>query len=1219
MKTSGFDITLPAFILAAAIFTNFSHAQTAASPVPASSLASQATPYAIVELGANYQVWERETYDPAPDGSIVTNIHKYTELATGLNHLVNGQWVASKEEIDISPNGNWAAATNGQHQVYFPGDIYNGVIELDTPDGLKLQSQPIGLSYDDGTNTVLIAELTNSTGEILSSGNQAIYPNAFTGIAADLLYIYTKAGFEQDIILREQPPDPASFGLNPQTTRLQVLTEFFNPPQPVVSTNSVPTPAGNLTDENLSFGAMAMMPAKAFLLGTNSPSVEVSKQWLMLDGRQFLVEEVPVVSLADELENLPLAQTISTRPNPPLNVVLAKRLLPTQRLATVPGKHPMQLAKNIPFSQGLVLDYVTLNSNQTNYTFQCDTTYYISGPVNLNWTTTVEGGTVIKYTNSSSAIVNIVGIGEHPGALNMQTSPYHPAIFTSQDDNTVGDVISVSSGNPVQGAATYLEIHADGYYGTPIRNARFLFAGTAISQVQYYNVLCQVWDCQFVQCGAVFSSSPTYSPVGNLEWHNVLISQCGVGFTNTSGGIGQSVIGEQVTADQVGYLVYAAGWNGSSAYLTNSILTAVGPVYPPNGGITNLVNCQSLPSSAGVFQSVGAANYYLADGTYRQQGTPNISTAMLAELADKTTYPPTVLTSDFNTATVLTRYTSLTPARRDNSGTPDLGYHYDPLDYCWSGLRIYSSLTLSNGVAVGFYGSTGLNGGNLLVSQGTALNLNHLVLYSAVQEQPVIWGTRQAANYLLNGNPATLQMRLTDLSLAGGGSSEYLSSGTAYNINLWDSQLLAVKLQPSYAPYPTITLGLTNNIFQRCALSFASCGSINSTYYVNFYNNLFLYGSLEFSLCEPSYAFYQNVSIADNLFVDCAFSYYSYLGYGPRDISYNGYYQTTRRWGSAPSGYGPAVSGGDVLLTNLDFQTGTLGNYYYPATGTNLARLIDAGSMTAASAGLASYTTQTNQTPDTGMVDIGFHYRDFAIRPGFNQNILIPNDDDCYGGGDGDNGNYLTNLLANIGFSINFFGTTYTNLYVNNNGNVTFDELLSAYTPEPLADLVNNNFANNFAPTNIIAPFWADVDTRGINSGVVTYGTNSVNGNAAFGANWIDVGYYKEEVDKLNEFQLVLINRSDRTNGDFDLEFDYSQIQWETGDGSGGSDGLGGSSARAGYASAGGSTFELNGSGINGAFLDTNKVTGLIYTNFNSTVPGRYVFQFHNGVPLGTP
>ena len=104
---------------------------------------------------------------------------------------MNGQWVESREEIDILPNGT-AAATNGQHQAYFPGDIYQGQIELVTPDGQQLFSRPMGLSYFDGTNSVLIAELTNSIG-VLSGSNQVIYPNAFTGFAADLRYTYTKS------------------------------------------------------------------------------------------------------------------------------------------------------------------------------------------------------------------------------------------------------------------------------------------------------------------------------------------------------------------------------------------------------------------------------------------------------------------------------------------------------------------------------------------------------------------------------------------------------------------------------------------------------------------------------------------------------------------------------------------------------------------------------------------------------------------------------------------------------------------------------------------------------------------------------------------------------------------------------------------------------------------------------------------------------------------
>jgi hypothetical protein len=153
------------------------------------------------------------------------------------------------------------------------------------------------------------------------------------------------------------------------------------------------------------------------------------------------------------------------------------------------------------------------------------------------------------------------------------------------------------------------------------------------------------------------------------------------------------------------------------------------------------------------------------------------------------------------------------------------------------------------------------------------------------------------------------------------------------------------------------------------------------------------------------------------------------------------------------------------------------------------------------------------------------------------------------------------------------------------------------------------------------------VDTRSTNSGVVTYGSGTADGRAAFGVNWINVGYYSSNYDRLNSFQLVFIDRSDRTNGDYDLEFNYAQIKWEAGDYpnyySGGSDGLwvgpAGSPARAGFANTGGSTFELNGSGNARSFLDTNTVTGLIYTNFNSTVPGRYVFQFTNGIPNGTP
>jgi len=98
----------------------------------------------------------------------------------------------------------------------------------------------------------------------------------------------------------------------------------------------------------------------------------------------------------------------------------------------------------------------------------------------------------------------------------------------------------------------------------------------------------------------------------------------------------------------------------------------------------------------------------------------------------------------------------------------------------------------------------------------------------------------------------------------------------------------------------------------------------------------------------------------------------------------------------------------------------------------------------------------------------------------------------------------------------------------------------------------------------------------------------------------------------------VIIDRSDIAAGDFDFEFNYDQIQWEAGTASGGdANGLGGSSARAGYSNGTNTSFEITGSAINGAFLDSNPVTGLIHRSFNSNVPGRFLFHARGGTVLG--
>lgn len=275
---------------------------------------------------------------------------------------------------------------------------------------------------------------------------------------------------------------------------------------------------------------------------------------------------------------------------------------------------------------------------------------------------------------------------------------------------------------------------------------------------------------------------------------------------------------------------------------------------------------------------------------------------------------------------------------------------------------------------------------------------------------------------------------------------------------------------------------------------------------------------------------------------------------------------------------------------------------------------------------LSGYIEGTNTTQGvlvTKTTDkMFFRLKTGAMRTGFTSKALIPNDDGYSG-------------LEPIGFPINVFPTTgnpgpWTGCYINNNGNITIGTELRTYTPLPLQTTASD-YPSVIA---LIAPFWADVDTRPAYDPAtangckeVTYGQGFVDGQKAFGVNWRNVGYYNSQTDKLNSFQLVLIDRSAiGSTGDFDAEFNYNQVLWETGSyyTSGGSNGYGGSPARVGITNGINRTIEAQYSGETLKQLDftpatgvANTTTGLIYRKRNSTVPGRQVFQFRNGSLLG--
>ena len=145
-----------------------------------------------------------------------------------------------------------------------------------------------------------------------------------------------------------------------------------------------------------------------------------------------------------------------------------------------------------------------------------------------------------------------------------------------------------------------------------------------------------------------------------------------------------------------------------------------------------------------------------------------------------------------------------------------------------------------------------------------------------------------------------------------------------------------------------------------------------------------------------------------------------------------------------------------------------------------------------------------------------------------------------------------------FGYTLNFFGTNYTQFFANNNGNISFGAGISEFVPT----------GPTGADSPLISPWFADVDTRGAASGVLHLRQDIANETIL---TWDQVGYYSAHDDKLASFQLIV--RGPGYNvpaGEGSIGFFYKSMPWEVtntsttaavgfGDGAGNSEVLAGS------------------------------------------------------------
>jgi hypothetical protein len=937
---------------------------------------------AVIDVGPDSRTWAN-----AQGG------HPIVELVTGMNYSSNGLWVPSNPSFQISPDGTAFVANQVQHKVRLAANLNAiGTVTITTPDGELLQTTPVGIGLYNAANgdSLIIGAVTNCTGVLVNS-NQVVYQNAFSGVSADVVITLNRGSFEQDVVFTGNI-NPAEWGFPTNSTRIQILTEFYNSPEPdeivcpiyveknQALRNSMVSP--DFIDHTLGFGEFVLAGGRAYTAGTNivNAGAPIGKEFVTISGRTFLIESAQYPMLQPALSALPVIQVASTRSSGKAK----------NGYASIPVPHPSPSAVGISLGgnsqrmaqegmknrRGVVLDYnATIGGTLGSSTvLQGDTTYFVNGGVYCNGNVTIEGNAVFKYPTGNASI-------QLNNTLTLKTTSYMPAIFTAADDNSVGDTLNTTIWSGYTGT-----INSGGYanpalinnYSLTLSNVRFCYAKTAVQDG--INSSFTISHSQFINCiqgiaigyaGGSGSGPGSWMPV---TMNNCLLNNVQYLLVDNPGGGGMCNF-TNCTIDSSTQIIENA--NSVQLYFCNSVLANVGSLYNSKKSFNNSVNgnnngfyssptfgSQQYTSGSSPFQTAGAGYHYLAaDSPFRNVGTTSIGASLLAAIQQKTTYPPIV----YSNVTFSYSQTLGPQVQRDND-TPDLGYHYDPVDYIADLLIVTNAtLTLANGTAIACYNDSGivLQDGSTVVSSAMPLTPNWFVRFSSVQEQPLLLGTNNPP-FCIGVNPhpygatgPTGQFRFTRFSApAGGGYHLYNSGSQSYgNLLVQDCEFYS---GTNYfnSTSGSEAIGLKNNLFWRSAI-YASNMSSQVTLWLS--NNLVLGTSL--TLCQPSGGTW---NAYNNDFDTCTIPSSSSLG-----NDYNAYINCSGRLSGTggPDDY--------VSSTSIGYQSGPLGNYYQPYQSP-ASPLLGAGSTSPDQAGLFYYTVQTNQVTDYNnnpyQVSIGYHY-----------------------------------------------------------------------------------------------------------------------------------------------------------------------------------------------------------------------------------------------------
>ena len=391
-------------------------------------------PWHVTQRSAHQNIWESVRSVPnQPAPGQATEVHRYIELATGLNALNElGEFVPAVPDFTIAQNG--VEALGAAHTLRLAADIgTDGSVQVTAPDGTVMRSHPAAVAYYDpvdGRSAIIGMVVSGATG-LLVSPQEVVYPDCFSGIKASLQYKNSRRGMSQNLLLERRPLPPTSYGLSAKS-RLELLTEVLGEAPQTVGAPKVLSAEGNptvratmvepdFTDTSFAVGSLAMNRGRAFIINNGQPPSQplalgrgapVAKRIQVIAGKTYLIESVEHAAIQADLDTLPAPDQAALKvPDAAAHVAYADRAeaLRSQPLrqqqsnptAKIKRTAALQTPAGAPKLAGLgeppktpvfSVDY-DLSGWIWDLTPKGDTTYLVAGEVDLFGVTTIERNT----------------------------------------------------------------------------------------------------------------------------------------------------------------------------------------------------------------------------------------------------------------------------------------------------------------------------------------------------------------------------------------------------------------------------------------------------------------------------------------------------------------------------------------------------------------------------------------------------------------------------------------------------------------------------------------------------------------------------------------------------------------------------------------------------------------------------------------------------------